>query len=168
MLLVELGFWNCVIFIEAVDINAGFTMTIKGVQVRISDGAQERPGLIVRGSSEDLCDIFWGDANPASNYMQGAGLPGECDAPRHDGDADLFGRVGEDYAACRSPILFAFDPTLTRKAKMDDSSGPAKSRRPQKNRQFAASHHVVERVGQRLAHGPQRYWCQEPRYQTGG
>ncbi len=27
---------------------------------------------IVQGSSEDLVDIFWCDANPASNYMQGA------------------------------------------------------------------------------------------------
>ena len=28
--------------------------------------------LIVSGSSEDLANIFWGDENPASNYMQGA------------------------------------------------------------------------------------------------
>ncbi|MGI9058256.1 MAG: flavin monoamine oxidase family protein [Ktedonobacteraceae bacterium] len=27
---------------------------------------------IMQGSSEDLVDIFWCDANPASNYMQGA------------------------------------------------------------------------------------------------
>ncbi len=64
--------WNCVIYVEAVDINTGFTMTIKSAKVTISDDSQETPDLIVRGSSEDLCDIFWGDANSASNYMQGA------------------------------------------------------------------------------------------------
>ncbi len=64
--------WNCIICVEAIDINAGFTITIKNAQVTISDGSQETPELVVRGSSEDLCDIFWGDTNPASNYMQGA------------------------------------------------------------------------------------------------
>ena len=64
--------WNCVIYIEATDINAGFTMTIKDAQTAIQDGVQGTPDLIVQGSSEDLVDIFWCDANPASNYMQGA------------------------------------------------------------------------------------------------
>ena len=64
--------WNCVIYFEAVDVSASFTMTIKSGQVTVSDGSPETPDLIVRGSSEDLCNIFWGDANPASNYMQGA------------------------------------------------------------------------------------------------
>src|SRR5258708_15342621 len=70
--------------------------------------------------------------------------------------------------AWRNLLLFAFDPPLTKRAKTDDSSGSAKSRRPQPNRQFAASHHVGERVGQRLAHWLHRCWCQESRYQTGG
>src|SRR5258708_39455422 len=65
-------------------------------------------------------------------------------------------------------LLFTFAQPLTRRAEMDDSPGPAKSRKPQKDRQSAASHHVVEPVGQRPAHGPHRYWCQESRYQTGG
>lgn len=47
-------------------------MTIKGGQSAVYDGQQEQPDLIVRGRSEDLSNIFWGDANPASNYMQGA------------------------------------------------------------------------------------------------
>ncbi len=64
--------WNCAIYIEATDINAGFTMTIKDGNTTVAEGAQESPDLIVRGSSEDLVDIFWCDANPASNYMQGA------------------------------------------------------------------------------------------------
>jgi putative sterol carrier protein len=64
--------WNCVIYFEATDTGAGFTMAIKDATVTISDGAQETPDLIIRGSSEDLADIFWCDTNPASNYMQGA------------------------------------------------------------------------------------------------
>jgi putative sterol carrier protein len=64
--------WNCIIYIEATDIDAAFTMVIQGGQATLYDGQQEQPDLIVRGSSEDLTNIFWGDANPASNYMQGA------------------------------------------------------------------------------------------------
>jgi putative sterol carrier protein len=64
--------WNCVIYIEATDINVGFTMTIQGGQTTVSDGGSGTADLIVRGSSEDLANIFWCDENPASNYMQGA------------------------------------------------------------------------------------------------
>ncbi|HLH60843.1 MAG TPA: SCP2 sterol-binding domain-containing protein [Ktedonobacteraceae bacterium] len=64
--------WNCVIYFEATDIDAAFTMIIKDGQVSVHDGQQEQHDLIVRGSSEDLTNIFWGEANPASNYMQGA------------------------------------------------------------------------------------------------
>jgi putative sterol carrier protein len=64
--------WNCVIYLEAVDTGAGFTMVIKDATATVYDGAQGAPDLIVQGSSENLCDIFWCDANPASNYMQGA------------------------------------------------------------------------------------------------
>jgi putative sterol carrier protein len=64
--------WNCNIYFEATDIQAAFTMAIKDSQVNIYDGKYEQPDLIVSGSSEDLVNIFWCDANPASNYMQGA------------------------------------------------------------------------------------------------
>lgn len=64
--------WNCVIYLEAVDIEAGFTLEIKNTVLTLHDGVYDKPDLIVRGSSEDLADIFWCDANPASNYMQGA------------------------------------------------------------------------------------------------
>jgi len=64
--------WNCNIYIEATDIQAAFTMTIAESKATIYDGQYEQPDLIVRGSSEDLANIFWCDANPASTYMQGA------------------------------------------------------------------------------------------------
>jgi putative sterol carrier protein len=64
--------WNCVIYIEASDVEASFTMVIAGGKASIEDGSTAPPDLIVRGNSEDLANIFWGDENPASNYMQGA------------------------------------------------------------------------------------------------
>jgi putative sterol carrier protein len=64
--------WHCVIYIEATDIGAGYTMTVQGGPATVTDGSTAPPDLIVRGSSEDLANIFWCDENPASNYMQGA------------------------------------------------------------------------------------------------
>lgn len=64
--------WNCAIYVEATDIQAAFTLVIKNSQTALYDGQYEQPDLIVRGGSEDLANIFWCDANPASNYMQGA------------------------------------------------------------------------------------------------
>src|SRR5215469_12374207 len=64
--------WYCNIYVEAVDLNSGITMNIKDTSIDIHDGAYETPDLILRGNSEDLTNIFWCDANPASNYMQGA------------------------------------------------------------------------------------------------
>lgn len=64
--------WNCTIYIEATDIQAPFTMVIKDNTTTVYDGQQDQPDLVVRGSSEDLANIFWCDSNPASNYMQGA------------------------------------------------------------------------------------------------
>lgn len=64
--------WNCIIYVEATDIQAAFSMVIKESKTTVYDGQYEQPDLIVRGSSEDLANIFWCDANPASNYMQGA------------------------------------------------------------------------------------------------
>src|SRR5579875_3197796 len=63
--------WNCTIHIEATDIHAAFTMIIKDNTATLHDDRQGQPDLIVRGSSEDLADIFWCDSNPASSYMQG-------------------------------------------------------------------------------------------------
>ncbi|MGO8948631.1 MAG: SCP2 sterol-binding domain-containing protein [Ktedonobacterales bacterium] len=67
--------WNCVIHLQAEDVpEARFTMTIAdGDLSEIKDGlASEAADLIIRGNSDDLSNVFWGDENPASNYMQGA------------------------------------------------------------------------------------------------
>lgn len=68
----SLRHWNCNIYFEATDISASLTMIVKNCQATVYDGPRGQPDLIVRGSSEDLADIFWCDANPASNYMLGA------------------------------------------------------------------------------------------------
>jgi putative sterol carrier protein len=64
--------WQCVMYIEATDIGADFTMTLLNGQASVEDGIAATPDLIIRGNSEDLTNIFWCDENPASNYMQGA------------------------------------------------------------------------------------------------
>jgi putative sterol carrier protein len=66
--------WNCTMHIQATDTpDVAFTVTIQnGEIVSIQDGALGAADLIVSGGGEDLAKIFWGEENPASNYMQGA------------------------------------------------------------------------------------------------
>ena len=66
--------WTCRTHIEATDVpDARFTfVVVGGVTESVSQGLDGVPDLIVRGHSMDLAEIFWGDANPVSNYMQGA------------------------------------------------------------------------------------------------
>lgn len=65
--------WSCVMHLQATDIEAAFTLTITNGELgTIEEGLRGKADLIVSGSSEDLTNIFWGDENPASNYMQGA------------------------------------------------------------------------------------------------
>lgn len=65
--------WNCQMRLEATDIGAVYTLTIADGQLTaIMEGGEGAVDLIIQGSSEDLTNIFWGDENPASNYMQGA------------------------------------------------------------------------------------------------
>ena len=69
-----LGGWSCRVHIEAVDVPEGrFTFVVtNGNSAPPSIGLDGVPDLIIRGHSMDLAEIFWGDANPVSNYMQGA------------------------------------------------------------------------------------------------
>ena len=69
-----LATWTCRIHIEATDVaDARFTLEVAGGRADApATGLHGVPDLIVRGHSMDLAEIFWGDANPVSNYMQGA------------------------------------------------------------------------------------------------
>ena len=53
--------------------DAAFTLhVVNGIAQPVVRGHEGVPDLVVRGGSMDLAEIFWGDANPVSNYMQGA------------------------------------------------------------------------------------------------
>jgi len=69
-----LATWTCRIHIQATDVpDARFTYVVEqGASRPVTTGLDGIPDLIVRGHSMDLAEIFWGDANPVSNYMQGA------------------------------------------------------------------------------------------------
>ncbi|MGW3248249.1 SCP2 sterol-binding domain-containing protein [Streptomyces sp. NPDC001070] len=68
-----LGGWNCHIHILATDHDAAFTLEVSdGKPASPTAGLSGTADLVVRGHSFDLAEIFWGDANPVSNYMQGA------------------------------------------------------------------------------------------------
>lgn len=68
-----LGNWDCRIHILATDHGAAFTLVVSGgVPAPPERGLSGTADLVVRGHSFDLAEIFWGDANPVSNYMQGA------------------------------------------------------------------------------------------------
>ena len=69
-----LSTWTCRIHMQATDVaDATFTYVVEqGISQPIRRGLDGVPDLVVRGHSWDLAEIFWGDANPVSNYMQGA------------------------------------------------------------------------------------------------
>jgi len=69
-----LATWTCRIHIQATDVDdARFTYVVEqGSSRPIVIGLDGVSDLVVRGHSFDLAEIFWGDANPVSNYMQGA------------------------------------------------------------------------------------------------
>ncbi len=65
--------WDCRIHILATDHGAAFTLDVCGGKPASPErGLSGAADLVVRGHSFDLAEIFWGDANPVSNYMQGA------------------------------------------------------------------------------------------------
>jgi putative sterol carrier protein len=69
-----LASWTCRIHIQATDAEESrFTYVVEhGASQPVTAGLAGVPDLVVRGHSWDLAEIFWGDANPVGNYMQGA------------------------------------------------------------------------------------------------
>ena len=64
--------WDRVIHFTASDTGQGYTMVVEGQQLsELSVGHVGQPDVIVAGSSEDFCDMFWGDLNPSEKYMSG-------------------------------------------------------------------------------------------------
>ncbi len=64
--------WSRVIQFLALDTGDAFTVRIvDGEIVGHGGGAVGEADLVVSASSEDLCDLFWGDLNPTQKYLSG-------------------------------------------------------------------------------------------------
>jgi putative sterol carrier protein len=64
--------WDRVIHFITTDTDQAYTMRVEGQQLsELEIGHVGRPDVIVTGSSEDFCDMFWGDLNPSEKYMSG-------------------------------------------------------------------------------------------------
>ncbi len=68
--------WTRTCDFRALDADAGdpiaFTVTITNGEITdISDGPHTDPDLVISATSEDMCDMFWGDLNPAAKYLSG-------------------------------------------------------------------------------------------------
>jgi putative sterol carrier protein len=64
--------WTKLLHFVAEDTGDKFTMeVIKGEIVSTAEGASGTPDVIVTATSEDMCDMFWGDLNPSQKYLDG-------------------------------------------------------------------------------------------------
>jgi len=64
--------WDRVIHFTTTDTDQGFTMRVQDQLLSaLVVGYEDQPDVIVTGTSEDLCDMFWGDLNPSEKYMSG-------------------------------------------------------------------------------------------------
>lgn len=64
--------WDRVIHFTTTDTAQGFTMRVEAQRLsELVVGHEGQPDVIVTGSSEDFCDMFWGDLNPSEKYMSG-------------------------------------------------------------------------------------------------
>jgi len=64
--------WDRVIHFTTTDTDEAFTMAVRDQLLsELTVGRVGEPDVIVSGSSEDFCDMFWGDLNPSEKYMSG-------------------------------------------------------------------------------------------------
>jgi putative sterol carrier protein len=64
--------WNRVVHLSTVDTAETFTLEVRDELLsELQRGHVGQPDLVVTGSSEDFCDMFWGDLNPSEKYMSG-------------------------------------------------------------------------------------------------
>ena len=64
--------WDRVIHFTTTDTAQGYTMRVEDQRLsELAVGLEGRPDVVVTGSSEDFCDMFWGDLNPSEKYMSG-------------------------------------------------------------------------------------------------
>jgi putative sterol carrier protein len=64
--------WSRRLHFHATETDDWFTMVVvRGEITTLGTGADGEAEVIVHGSSEDLCDMFWGDLNPSQKYLRG-------------------------------------------------------------------------------------------------
>lgn len=64
--------WSKLIHFDALNEDAKFSMHIvKGEITKIEDDLHGTPDIVVRATSEDFADMFWGDLNPSQKYLRG-------------------------------------------------------------------------------------------------
>jgi putative sterol carrier protein len=64
--------WSRLVHFRTLDTGDAFSVTIRdGEIVATGAGVAGQPDLVVSATSEDLCDMFWGDLNPAQKYLTG-------------------------------------------------------------------------------------------------
>lgn len=64
--------WSRRLHFHALDTDDWFTMVVvRGEITAFSSGSEGEADVIVHGTSEDLCDMFWGDLNPSQKYLRG-------------------------------------------------------------------------------------------------
>jgi len=64
--------WTKRLHFKAKDTGDWFTMVvIEGEITEFCEGTAGTPDIVVQATSEDLCDMFWGDLNPSQKYLRG-------------------------------------------------------------------------------------------------
>jgi putative sterol carrier protein len=64
--------WTKVLHLIAEDNDSRHTMTVvAGETTKVEESLVGTPDIIVTTRSETLCDMFWGDLNPAQKYLSG-------------------------------------------------------------------------------------------------
>lgn len=64
--------WDRVVHFRTTDTAEGFTAEVRDQTLsELTVGLVGAPDIVVTISSEDLCDMFWGDLNPSERYMAG-------------------------------------------------------------------------------------------------
>ncbi len=64
--------WDRTVHLVASDTGDAFTVgAAEGVLAELVPGAAGPADLVVTATSEDLCDLFWGDLNPSEKYTAG-------------------------------------------------------------------------------------------------
>lgn len=64
--------WTKLLHFRASDTGDWFTMVVlQGEITQFCAGQEGTPDILVHATSEDLCDMFWGDLNPSQKYLRG-------------------------------------------------------------------------------------------------